>query len=897
MPVTQPLLKTKLFIPPARPDSIERPRLIARLNQGLARPLILVSAPAGSGKTVILSDWVRQAGLQAAWLSLDESDQDLIRFIHYLCSALQTIQADTGKAALAMLQSPQRQPLESVLTSLLNDITAIAEAFILILDDYHFIQAQPIHDLIHYLLDHAPPQLHLVIATRADPPLNLARLRAYGQLIELRQADLRFSQAETGELLQRRLGYALPEDQVRRLLNHTEGWAAGLQMAAASLQGQEDTAALIQAFTGSNRYILDYLVEEVLLRQPENVQSFLLQTSILRRLNGSLCEAVTGQADGQATLERLERSNIFIVPLDTRRQWYRYHHLFADLLRRRLQQSQPDQIGELQRRASAWHEENGQITEAIEYALSADDYERAAGMVEQIAEQTLMRSEVGTFLRWIEALPEEHIRRRPNLCIYQAWALLISGGSLERVQSLLREAESHPQGGLDSAVAHVFRALSATFMGDTKSSLENSQRALALLPADSLYWRSVVINNLGMAYVLRGELEAAEQAFEQGSQVSLQAGNLMHAVAAMTNLAGLQHHKGKMRRAAEICRQALELAKDRHGRLLPVAGRALLVLGELAREWNDLESAEAYLTQSITLFEEYGEAGAGMSYLHLARVKSAQADPEAAREMLERARQIALNSKATQLDDRLVELSQARLWFEQGDVEATAHWIQAQGELPATKSVISAASPVYEIIEAERLLQARVYLAQKQPARAIDVLTPFKHQAQKLERNRRLIEMLCLESLAREQLAGMGQAPDDGLGALEMLSQALQLAKPEGFVRTFVDLGAPMARLLYEAAAQDIEKGYAGSLLAAFPATELQPAVQVFNQDWIEPLTERELEVMRLVAAGASNPQIASELFISVHTVKKHVSNIFAKLTASSRTQAVARARQLGLVE
>ena len=414
------ILATKLYIPPPRSKAVPRPRLVARLNEGLHRKLTLISAPAGFGKTTLVSEWVAGCERPVAWLSLDEGDNDLARFLAYLVAALQTITADMGKGLLAGLQSPQPPPIELILTTLLNEITTIPDHFVLVLDDYHVIDAQPVDHALTFLLEHLPPQMHLVIATREDPQLPLARLRARGQLTELRAADLRFTPSEAAEFLNQVMGLNLSADDIAALETRTEGWIAGLQMAALSMQGRSDTASFIQAFTGSHRFVLDYLVEEVLQRQPERVRSFLLQTAILDRLSGPLCDAVTGREDGRGMLDALERGNLFVVPLDDRRQWYRYHHLFADVLQARLMEEQPDQVSGLHRRASAWYEQNGLPSDAIRHALAAEDFERAADLIELAGPMVEESSLTATWLGWVRALPDELVRIRPVLSVRYA---------------------------------------------------------------------------------------------------------------------------------------------------------------------------------------------------------------------------------------------------------------------------------------------------------------------------------------------------------------------------------------------------------------------------------------------------------------------------------------------
>ena len=434
------ILATKLYIPPPRPKVVLRPRLVERLDEGLHHKLTLISAPAGFGKTTLVSEWVASCERATAWLSLDEGDNDLARFLAYLVAALQTIMADMGEGVLAVLQSPQPPPIESMLTALLNEITATPDDFILVLDDYHVMDAQPVDHALTFLLEHLPPQMHLVIATREDPQLPLARLRARGQLTELRAADLRFTPSEAAEFLNRVMGLNLSADDIAALETRTEGWITGLQMAALSMQGRSDTASFIQAFTGSHRFVLDYLVEEVLQRQPEHMRSFLLQTAVLDRLNGSLCDAVTGREDGRGMLETLERGNLFVIPLDDRRQWYRYHHLFADVLQTRLMEEWPDQVSALHRRASVWYEQNGLPSDAIRHALAAEDFERAADLIELAGPVVEESSQTATWLGWVRALPDELVRARPVLSVWYAYALL-GRGEMEAAEARLTDAE------------------------------------------------------------------------------------------------------------------------------------------------------------------------------------------------------------------------------------------------------------------------------------------------------------------------------------------------------------------------------------------------------------------------------------------------------------------------
>jgi LuxR family maltose regulon positive regulatory protein len=964
-----PLLQTKLYIPPPRPELVSRPRLIERLNAGLHRKLTLVSAPAGFGKTTLLSEWVAGCGrpvapgpprpartwgagtggtetgpglAQAAspsclpraeptgapsrdgagrtgWVSLDEGDNDPARFLAYLIAALQTVQADVGEAALAALQSPQPPPTETILTALINEIAALpgppgdprGRPYILVLDDYHLITAQPIHDGLTFLLDHLSPNLHLVVATRADPPLPIARLRGRGQVTELRQSDLRFTTDEAAAFLNTHVGLNLSPDDVAALEARTEGWIAGLQMAALSMRGQNDVAGFIRAFTGSDRYILDYLVEEVLQRQPENIQTFLLQTSILNRLTGPLCDVILSRgpqeqrnkgdfepsapqlpgssAPGQEILEYLERNNLFVIPLDNERSWYRYHRLFADLLRRRLQQMQPDLAPTLHRRAAGWFEGNGLTAPAIEHMLRAGDFERAASLIEEITEATLMRSELATFLGWVDELPDEVVRDRPSLCVFQAWALLLAGRPLDAVEARLQDAARSET--VDKTAP--LRALLALYRGQIPRASELSRRALERLPEDDLFLRDLATWILGLSHLVDGDLATSTHALDQVARMSHRAGNVMIAVMVLCNIAELRMQQGRLYQANDIYQQALEWATDEQGHLLPIAGEALMGLGNLFYQWNDLEAAARYLIQGIELTGRWGEVGAMDGYISLAHVRQAQGDVGGAREALQKAQQLALKTDVTELDDILVAAHQAHLWVAQGDLEAALRWLEERGltvdvartELKATDSDNFFRRRRRRTAEYTTLI--RVLLAQSRPDEALTVLMPLLVIAERWGLNERVIRFQILRALAFHAQDDMAQ----GMAAVE---RALSLAEPSGYVRIFLDEGEPMARLLYRAAECGIAPEYAGRLLAAFPAWE--PLDRDPQAEIVEPLSERELDVLCLIAEGLSNQEIAQRLSISTRTVKWHTSNILGKLGVKNRTQAVAKARSLGVL-
>ncbi len=638
----EPLLTTKFYFPPPRPGLVPRPHLVAQLDEGLHQPggfgrkLTLVSAPAGYGKTTLVSAWLQgrpppgsgegRDAYRCAWLALDEDDNDLARFLGYLISAINRGSGSGDppvQRALGLLGSSQPPPSTAVLTTLINEVAARPDQFVLVLDDYHLIEAEPIQAALAYLLEHLPPQLHLVVATREDPLLPLARLRARGQLAELRAADLRFSVAEATRFLNQAMGLSLSHEDIEALESRTEGWIAGLQLAAISLQGRKDTASLIQAFAGSHRFVMDYLIEEVLQQQPKRVQDFLLRTAVLNRLTGGLCDALTGQNDSQATLETLDRSNLFLVPLDGERRWYRYHHLFADLLHQRLRQTRPEQIPELHTRASEWHEDHGFAEEAVEHALRARDYERAGRLIASQVDTLWQRGELTKIGRWLDALPERLVFSRPELCIFKAWHLFTSG-RLDEAEECLQTCETEldiegpsadgsspgdgrPRPGPDRAQlkgrAAAIRAFLASHRGDVPGIIQHGRSALAALPERDLAWRSATAIALGDAYSFRGDPAAANELRRQVLEETTANGNLYMILIASLKLAVTLRQQGLLRQAIEICEQHVQLANENGLSQTELAGGLLAIWGEVLAELNDLDGARKRAQEGCRLSE------------------------------------------------------------------------------------------------------------------------------------------------------------------------------------------------------------------------------------------------------------------------------------------------------
>jgi LuxR family maltose regulon positive regulatory protein len=917
------LLATKLYIPQAQPTLVARPQLQKRLAAGLLGKLTLIAAPAGFGKTTLLVQGLEAWGLRlagshdlqisslksqvpnVAWLSLDAADNDPTTFLRYLISALQTIAPDMNTAAL--LRSPRLPPPDTLVTALVSDLAALPRLSLLVLDDYHAITTPAIHQVLAFLLDHLPPRLHLIIATREDPPLPLARLRARGQLTELRAAELRFTFDEAASFLTTVMRLPLTTEQITALEQRTEGWVAGLQFAALAMRDHRDIAGFINAFTGSHRFVVDYLAEEVINHLPGHLRTFLLKTAVLGRMCASLCDAVllgearvAHQPYSQALLEELERANLFVIPLDDTRQWYRYHHLFVDVLRGRLTSGATAEIvATLHRRASAWFEDHGLVAEAIHHAFAGNDGERAARLVEAYGDAVWMHGGLATLLRWLTALPDAAFAAHPKLALNHAF-LLVARDAFEPAERRLAAAEHalHTMPGPDVSLlgqAAVIRtAIALLTEQPAEVTIAAGRRALDILPQHSAIWRSHAGVVLGVAYYVQaGDLALGRQILLEAEQVSLRASDAFIAASAAVHLSMVLEVGGRLREAERLNKHNLQRAAEPFWHGVPLAAYARLGLGRVLYERNELYAARDHLIEAISYLETWSiKRPLIIACVWLARVHQALGKPEPAREWIERAVAIVEKDDLKQTFSHWAAY-RARLALAQGDLAIVEQW--ARQIEPGLEGALNPAQ------EFEYITLARIQLAQQRLSDAQALLARLLPAAQVAGRMGRVLEIELLQALTASAL---------GLGAqaLARIEHALSLAEPEGYIRIFVDAGSPMQALLKEAHACGIARRYVASLLAAFPEAQSEergaqnndtPALRSTlerSNALIEPLTARELEVLRLLAAGASNSAIAEKLVISVGTAKKHVNNILAKIDVRSRTHAAIWAREQGLV-
>ena len=914
------ILVTKLFAPPTRTKLVHRPDLLERLSDGLDRKLTLLSAPAGFGKTTLVSHWVENLQgnneidgqpIKVTWLSLDGDDNDPVCFLTYFIAALnqsKDIETDIGQGALNLLQSPQPPSANNILISLINDLAVIPNKIIFVLDDYHLIESKEIHQALIFLLENLPPQLHLVIATRQDPHLSLGRLRARNQLTELRAADLRFTFSEAADFLNQVMGLNLSSGDIAELETRTEGWIAGLQLAAISMQGRKDHTGFIKSFTGGHRLVLDFLIEEVLGQQPESIQNFLLQTAILDRMTGSLCDALTCQENGQETLEMLDRANLFIVPLDEERRWYRYHHLFGDLLRQRLRQTQAEQLKELHDKASEWYKQNGLIDQAIEHALKSKDFDQAAYLIQSQIDMLWQRGEHGKLRRWVQALPEKLLLTEPQLGLIHAYYLHTIGEYTSAEQLLQRiEQILDPHGNGDDVIPSLeykhlleierlklrgrlssIRALIYSFDGNVKGIIKQANRALEYLPEQDLTWRNFSGFALGDAHSYLGDMAASYDARFTTLRACEAEGNIFYIILAALKLATTLREQGELYRTRDLCNDQVRLAEKNNLAEINIVGCIRTILGEV----NDLERAIQHARQGVKIAEGgQNLVFLSMSYLYLMRVFFSKKDLAGAKEVFDKVLRLEREMTIPIWLSSQMAAWQAKFWLLQDDLEAVSNWADKREILVYDDQHTHEGIDHLSMID--HIVYARVLIAQDRMEETIQLLRHLYKTAERSGRISRSIEIRMLQALAYHSTGQTEQA-------MESFEHVLNLAEPKGFIRIFVDEGQPMTSLLYEALSRGIKPEYVQRLLAAFPITKQEEDAstkhQVDQTGLIEPLSDREIEVLQLIAKGLTNQEISNKLFLSMHTVKTHTRNIYSKLGAHHRAEAVAKARDFGIL-
>jgi LuxR family maltose regulon positive regulatory protein len=939
---------TKLYMPPVRPSLVPRPRLIERLNEGLYRKLTLVSAPAGFGKTTLISEWLGLLDRPSAWLSLDEGDSDPVQFLTYLIAALQQVDEGIGRTVLDLLQSSQLPPMQSLVTLLINDIAAAGTPLTLVLDDYQLVSAASVHQILQVLLDRQPPTIHLVIGTREDPPLPLPRLRARGQVTEIRERDLRFTEGEAAEFLSQTMGLHLDADTVRALEARTEGWVVGLQLAALALQeGRADAEAFVTAFTGDDRYVMDYLIAEVLNRQPDETRAFLCQTSVLDRFTASLCNAVTGREDSQAVLECLEGANLFLFSLDHRREWYRYHRLFAEFLRTTLA---PDKRALLHLRAMRWYraavQTPGFLGQAIGHAVaygsasttslpgqsqalrqptedsrlpgqalrrptedsrlpgqalrldSGQAWDEAEQLIGMAAEETIHAGGVLTMRRWLDALPDERVRANGELAIYKGWVLALSGEMAlaeeyaGAAEECFRKAKDVDRG--ESGRLLVLRSwLAVLFHQDYASALELAAGALRALGDDQPHWRVIALWTMAESQERTRPITEAIVTLWEALRAGQTLGNQVFVATVEISLALALNNHGRRREAVAVCEEAIKRYTDETGRLSPIAGLILSRMGMLHYEANHLDLARKCHDLGMSLSEqvasEYNLAFfQGLS----APIFYAQGEVEMALAALQQGYQVALQTGFVDAEWFFSREVNVRLM--EGDLGFALRWVEKRGLSPDD-------DPEYLTIE-QHLVYARVLLAQGRLSDTRCWLARLERFTRERGLYRWLITVHVLQALTAERSG-------DRALTWDRISRALQEAAPQDYLRAFLDEGGRVPGLLTRA--RDVAPAFVDRLLAAFrsarsgvasqgasmPASS--PKAELCDQPiepLPEPLSERELEVLGLIAAGLSNREISQELYITVGTVKRHTNHIYGKLGVHSRTQAAAKARELGLL-